>query len=63
MYATNEGGRIKLVDLKSDNTTDLVVLTDIRDVSTNPVFINIFLRMSRGMACLLDLIAGSYRQT
>ena len=63
MYATNEGGRIKLVDLKSDNTTDLVVLTDIRDVSTNPVSINILLRMSRGMAYLLDLIAGSYRQT
>ena len=34
MYATNEGGRIELVDLKSDNTTDLVVLSDIRDVST-----------------------------
>ena len=63
MYATNEGGRIKLVDLKSDNTTDLVVLTDIRDVSTNPVFIDILLRMSRRMACLLDLIAGSCRQT
>lgn len=32
VYATNEGGRIKLVDLKSDNTTDLVALTDVRDV-------------------------------
>ncbi|KAI0091440.1 dipeptidyl aminopeptidase [Irpex rosettiformis] len=37
VYATNEGGRIKLVDLKSDNTTDLVALTDIRDSNGVPL--------------------------
>ncbi len=44
VYATNEGGRIKLVDLKSDNTTDLVALTDVRDVS---IFLKWYSTVSR----------------
>ncbi|KAI0758596.1 Alpha/Beta hydrolase protein [Irpex lacteus] len=43
VYATNEGGRIKLVDLKSDNTTDLVALTDVRDQWRHSSFGNYYI--------------------
>ena len=34
VFATSQGGNISLVDLKSNTTTTLVKLTDVRDVSS-----------------------------
>lgn len=35
VYATSEGGYIRLVDLKSNKTRDLVAMTDATDVSAH----------------------------
>ena len=54
VFATSQGGNISLVDLKSNTTTTLVKLTDVRNVSSDFCHAVLFSTLSGRMTVFLS---------